>query len=337
LERVAAVGGQLGVSHGAGSLEVLAGDIRRPMLGLSSERYARMLADLDAVWHCAGMVTLRGNPVVLRRVNVTGTVHALEVADRRKLPFVHVSTAFVAGARDGLLREDELLTGHGFVNTYEASKHEAERVVHDWVRRTGGRGTIYRPSVLVTDGPNLPPAAPHPIQQLGTQVTELVATFDPRLWPVSLRVPGTSVGDLNLVQVEAAADLMVEDGLRWFAEPCDRAGDGRPSVRTRHIVHPIQTPFATVVAGFHEVLPLRCLLVPAQPTDPTPIERMATEQLASFLPYVRRSKRFEPGALVDGRPPLPAIDADYVIRSLRAAGVSPGSVVQSRADSTGRR
>jgi nucleoside-diphosphate-sugar epimerase len=243
---------------------------------------------------------------------------------------VHVSTAFVAGNRDGVVREDELLTGHGFVTPYEASKHQAERLVHDWAQRTGGRVTIYRPSVLVTDGPNRPPAAPHPIQRIGLLVSQLLNAVGPGSWPLTLRLPAALLGWLNLIQVEDAADLMVEDGLTGAASPEETArdtggtapdsGTAGPPVRTRHVVHQRETPFREVVTAFEQSLPVRWVLVAEPPAEPTPLEQFAEQQLSSFLPYARQSRHFAPGALAGARRLTP-IDSAYVARSLRAAGI----------------
>ena len=44
---------------------------------------------------------------------------------------VHVSTAYVAGKRTALIREDELDCGQGFWNSYEKSKFDAEVLLTD--------------------------------------------------------------------------------------------------------------------------------------------------------------------------------------------------------------
>ena len=50
-------------------------------------------------------------------------------ACRRLRTFTHISTAYVAGVRCGLIREDDLQDDHGFKNAYEHCKLEAERRV----------------------------------------------------------------------------------------------------------------------------------------------------------------------------------------------------------------
>jgi nucleoside-diphosphate-sugar epimerase len=90
-----------------------------------------------------------------RRTNVEATRNVLAFAEQipRLRRFGHVSTAFVAGKRTGRIFEDELEHDRGFQNTYQQSKHEAER----HVRRHADRlpVVVYRPSIVL-DGPNAP-------------------------------------------------------------------------------------------------------------------------------------------------------------------------------------
>ena len=61
--------------------------------------------------------------------------------------FVHVSTAYVAGDRVGVVSEHDGNVGQGFRNTYERTKLEAEEIVTD----SGLPAAIVRPSVIVGD------------------------------------------------------------------------------------------------------------------------------------------------------------------------------------------
>ena len=64
-------------------------------------------------------------------MNVEGTRKMLDFA--AAMPslssFAYVGTAYVAGEREGLMREDELAVGQRFRNTYEQTKAEAEALV----------------------------------------------------------------------------------------------------------------------------------------------------------------------------------------------------------------
>ena len=66
-----------------------------------------------------------------RAANVEATRQVLAFAESscRLWRLAHVSTAFVAGKRTGRVLEDELEHDHGFLNSYQQSKYEAEQLV----------------------------------------------------------------------------------------------------------------------------------------------------------------------------------------------------------------
>lgn len=98
--------------HGAGlgrflgaRLDVLAGDVASPDLGLDAATLARLEGRLDLVLHLAGVTDLEPDVEQALATNVDGARHALEVARRTGARLLHVSTAYVAGRRRGLVAE----------------------------------------------------------------------------------------------------------------------------------------------------------------------------------------------------------------------------------------
>lgn len=91
-------GERLGAALGPRLLPV-EGDLGRPLLGLSPDELA---APLDLVVHLGALTDLEPDLEQALRVNVDGALAALEVARRTGAAFLHVSTAYVAGAREGL-------------------------------------------------------------------------------------------------------------------------------------------------------------------------------------------------------------------------------------------
>jgi len=86
-----------------------------------------------------------------RRINVDGTRRMLEAAGALAQAglltrFAYVSTAFVAGLREGTVYEHELDVGQDFTNTYERTKREAEQLARDWQGRLPV--TLFRPSIV---------------------------------------------------------------------------------------------------------------------------------------------------------------------------------------------
>jgi nucleoside-diphosphate-sugar epimerase len=119
------------------------GDVSLPGFGLD----AADMADHDLLIHCAATTRFDLKDADYLAVNVTGTAHAIELARASDMALLHVSTAYVCGKYDGLVREDDALRQAGFANGYEASKAQGEALVAD----SGLRFAIVRPSVVVGD------------------------------------------------------------------------------------------------------------------------------------------------------------------------------------------
>ena len=125
------------------------GDLREPDLGLSAEAVAALAERVTEVWHLAAIYDLAVPEALAHAVNVGGTERVLDLC--AKLPRLeelqYISTCYVAGRRQGLVREDELEHDAGFHNHYESTKYGAEVAVQ---RRRGEIATrIYRPGVVV--------------------------------------------------------------------------------------------------------------------------------------------------------------------------------------------
>src|SRR5215211_7844382 len=114
-------------------LTAVAGDIERHGCGLDHETTERVAAEVTTVVHCAASVSFDLSLEESRRVNVQGSAHVLDLAER--LPQLerlsYVSTAYVAGEPRRLFQEDELDVGQSFRNSYELSKFESERMVRE--------------------------------------------------------------------------------------------------------------------------------------------------------------------------------------------------------------
>ena len=93
--------------------------------------WQHLSAEVTRVIHCAATVRFDHSLEEARHMNVDGTRKMLDfAASMRSLKsFVYVGTAYVAGEREGLIREDELDVGQHFRNTYEQTKAEAEALV----------------------------------------------------------------------------------------------------------------------------------------------------------------------------------------------------------------
>ena len=131
---------------------VLEGDISQPELGLDPLSVRWVAEYCSTVIHNAASLTFHstsedGEPW---RSNVGGVKNVLELCRStgiRKLH--HVSTAYVAGLRQGKVLETELDVGQEFSNDYERSKLEAELLVRqaDYLDPP----TFFRPGIIIGD------------------------------------------------------------------------------------------------------------------------------------------------------------------------------------------
>lgn len=134
-----------------GLLRLYSGDVVNMDLGLSGAEARGLMDSVRTLFHLAGVYHLGVREREMKLVNLEGTRNALAFARRCKHleRLVHMSTAFVAGNREGVIMEDELDEGQGFRTRYEESKYLAEKLV----RRAGEDIpiTIARPSLIVGD------------------------------------------------------------------------------------------------------------------------------------------------------------------------------------------
>lgn len=125
------------------------GDVRRGGLGISREERARLESDVHTVVHSAASTSFSQTIAEARATNRDGTARMLELSADWPLVsrWVYVSTAFVAGLRTGVVREDQVCRPPAWANDYEQSKWEAEALVRaardDWA--------IARPATVVCD------------------------------------------------------------------------------------------------------------------------------------------------------------------------------------------
>jgi thioester reductase-like protein len=140
-------------------ITVVQGDLVETRLGMRAAEYERLTETVSHIIHCGAVVRFDLPLHETRRINTDGTRTTLELAARceRLRRYDYVSTAYVAGCRTGVIREDELLPGHAYNNSYEQSKFEAEELVTSASARLPV--AVYRPSIVVCDARSgdLPP------------------------------------------------------------------------------------------------------------------------------------------------------------------------------------
>ncbi len=130
---------------------VIAGDITKKDLGLEEVLYNELTQKINTIFHLAAIYNLAVKKEISYLVNVQGTINILDFAERCKSleRLNYFSTCYVAGRREGVIKEDELTDKCGFKNYYEETKHYAEVEV----RKRMGKipTTIIRPGIVIGD------------------------------------------------------------------------------------------------------------------------------------------------------------------------------------------
>ena len=181
-------------------VHVFSGDVSQPHCGLDTATYERLSAEVTRVVHSAATVRFDHSLEEASRINVEGTRRILDFAAgaRGLQSFAYVGTAYVAGERSGLVRENELAVGQSYRNTYEQTKAEAEALVQS--RLASLPGVILRPSIIV-----------------GDSRTGATSSFKMMYWPLKIyarrlwrTVPGYPDAMLDIVPVDFVARAVTQ-------------------------------------------------------------------------------------------------------------------------------
>jgi len=133
-------------------LAVAEGDILDPGWAAAALEVTAGAGPVDEIVHCASNTAFaERRRAEVEAANVGGLRNVLDFAARTGCFFFHdVSTAFVAGRRTGLCREEWVESGE-FTNVYEETKAGGEILARDICRCEGIRLNVYRPSIVYGD------------------------------------------------------------------------------------------------------------------------------------------------------------------------------------------
>ncbi len=248
---------------------VMHGDVTQSGLGLDGAA-----VDGDLLIHCAATTRFDLEVDDYLTTNVVGTANAIAFAKARDMAFLHVSTAYVCGTRDGVITEADPLPNSGFANHYEASKASGEALVTS----SGLCWVIARPSVVV-----------------GDSVTGAIRTFDTIYAAFKLMAEGhvrhmaaSENATIDFVPIDHVAA-----GIVALAENMTEAEGGR-----YHLVSEEPVPVATFVEAIGSYPQFNApLLVPPGQFDPAILplrERRLYARIAGlYSSYFQRDPRFD--------------------------------------------
>ena len=114
-------------------IEIIIGDITQPNLGIQEKDLQKIQTVQLTFWHLAAIYDLAVKETVAWTVNVEGTRNVNEFVQKQPTidRYMYYSTAYVAGLREGVLLETELIRPKKFKNHYEETKFEAELLVEE--------------------------------------------------------------------------------------------------------------------------------------------------------------------------------------------------------------
>ncbi|MEA2205570.1 MAG: hypothetical protein QOE77_2346 [Blastocatellia bacterium] len=186
----------------AENFRLVAGDITQPALGMTPADCEIARQETTAVFHLAAIYDLAVARDLAMRVNLEGTRNVnsfvRSIASLRR--YHYVSTCYVAGLRQGLIRERELRHDAGFRNNYEETKYLAELEVE--ALKAELPVTIHRPAVVCGDSQTGETAKYDGVYYLIQYL---------RMWPAGLTLVniGNRNVSLNLVPIDFVIDAMV--------------------------------------------------------------------------------------------------------------------------------
>ena len=133
-------------------IDFIEGDLREYKLGLPHLKFLELAEKNDTIIHGGASVHLNPKLDAAMSINYDGTNTLLElakIASQKNVlkRFNYISTAYVAGKREGRIFENELVKGQDFNNNYERSKFEAEKIVEQAKQELPI--TIFRPSIVM--------------------------------------------------------------------------------------------------------------------------------------------------------------------------------------------
>ncbi|HYG94135.1 MAG TPA: SDR family oxidoreductase [Nocardioides sp.] len=226
------------------------GDLSEESLGVEDDWIAENRGKVQHFFHLAAIYDMTADDETNEAMNVGGTRHALELADRLQVGCFHqVSSVAAAGDHPGRFDESMFDEGQPLPSPYHRTKFESERIVRD---EATVPWRVYRPAIVVghsetgamdkIDGPYY--------------FFPLIKRLRDSL-PAWLPLVGVDLGDTNLVPVDYVAKAMDH-----LAHLSDRDGEAF------HLVNPEPQPVVDMVNQF-------CAAAGA-PRFATPVDRSMT-------------------------------------------------------------
>ena len=233
--------------------------------------------------HCAANLSFReADRPAIWHSNVDGTASVLRALPRLPgiVAFDYVSTAYVAGDRQGEILEGERDRPCNFNNPYEHSKWTAEGLVRTACAASGTPWRILRPSIVIGHSKT------HRLSSQSDfyQVVETLLSFGrrPGMPSAPILLPVTAGTNLDLMPVDKAVDEIM----------ALIAGGGTTANQTFHVVAADPLQLADVL---RELSPMSGVAIQVNGPDTplTPVAKIMMHRLRYYMPYFAFARRFD--------------------------------------------
>jgi thioester reductase-like protein len=261
----------------------LAGDLNIPYCGCAP---STALGPVEHFWHCAASLKYEDEyQEEIYGTNVLGTQHALDLAMRLHAQcFNYISTAYVAGKRSGVIREELFDEGHEFNhNYYERSKCQAELLV---AHTTDFQTHIFRPSTVVGHSRTYAVSGrltgPYLLAQRLGKLKEVLA-----YWRVGnlLTEPPRLCADpqcsLNMIPVDLVARQAV-----FIAR-------SSPTPSVFHLTNATPPTIGTLITSILRVLEFKAPVFVSSREDFTMLDEQMAQIMDFFTPYLVGQQSFD--------------------------------------------
>ncbi|MCY3024499.1 MAG: SDR family oxidoreductase [Planctomycetota bacterium] len=288
-------------------------DLLRPDLGLAEPASMRLTKHDALLFHVAGDTRFTPpDTEAQRQTNVMGSVNVFSCFGRLVRQAVHVSTAYVAGDRQGIVLEDDSDVGQAHRNPYEKSKLEAELAVRDICCGTSLPLIIVRPSIITNDtqtGRSSTFTHLNALVEVVSRIQEHFGIRDGQVVSEEIRLPVNPHCRPNLAPVDPIVTSLVEI-----------ASNPQAPGRVYHLCHPGPQSNAEVMSLLAEAFGVKgkvALSFVSQLQKPLSwTERMFVRSFKPYLPYLNESCVFDltntRRSVPDYDSRFPALSVDYL-------------------------
>ena len=260
-----------------------------PGLGLSDATVSEITSARPVIIHLAADTNFSPrDPQRQREINALAPLNVLRTLGPGASRFVHVSTAYVAGRREGRILEEPFDDSAGFHNAYEQTKWAGETAVRGHCEQADVPLAVARPAIVVNDSRTGRSSTLTHLNALVEMIARIQAHLGPAFGEAGDVVRVTA--DPNACPALIAVDAVVRALIR-VAESDESPG------RTYHLcpAAPLRTAEAVdrLVEAFGVKGKVEIRYVRDLPGQVIYTERMILRAFGPYMPYLNSRADFD--------------------------------------------